>query len=77
MDSRKPKWSEYIYKIRLAVSSKGKGKSGGVRIISYVQVDDSTVLLLSIYSKGEKTSISDNEINDLIEKYVQKNSDNH
>lgn len=27
-----------VYKIRLAVSSKGKGKSGGARIISYLQI---------------------------------------
>ena len=27
------------YKIRLAVRSKGKGKSGGLRIITYVEVD--------------------------------------
>ncbi len=64
-----------IYKIRLAVSSKRKGKSGGVRIISYIKVDDSTVLLLSIYNKGEEASISDKEIKDLIEKFGQKNSD--
>ncbi|WP_317195932.1 hypothetical protein [Litoribacter ruber] len=27
-----------IYKIRLAITSKGKGKSGGARIITYVKV---------------------------------------
>jgi|SRR5690554_1684917 len=58
-----------IYKIRLAVSSKRKGKSGGVRVISYVQIDNTTVLLLSIYNKGEKESISDREIKDLIKKF--------
>jgi len=55
-----------IYKIRLAISSKGKGKSGGARVVSYVQIDDKTVLLLSIYNKGEKDSISDKEIQQLI-----------
>lgn len=61
-----------IYKIRLAVSDKGKGKSGGARIISYVQINDTTVLLLSIYNKGEKDSISDKEIKDLIKKFSWK-----
>ncbi|QMU63520.1 MAG: hypothetical protein GKR88_04005 [Flavobacteriaceae bacterium] len=60
-----------VYKIRLAVASKGKGKSGGARVITYVQVDDTTVLLLSIYNKGEKDSISDKEIKELLDKYTK------
>ena len=30
--------TENVYKIRLAVKSKGKGKSGGLRIITYIHV---------------------------------------
>lgn len=59
-----------VYKIRLAVASKGKGKSGGARVITYVQLDEETVLLLSIYNKGEKDSISDKEIQKLLEDYT-------
>ena len=59
-----------VYKIRLAVSSKGKGKSGGARVISYVQLDDETVLLLSIYNKGENESISDKEIQKLLSEWI-------
>jgi mRNA-degrading endonuclease RelE of RelBE toxin-antitoxin system len=59
-----------VYKIRLAISSKSKGKSGGARVISYVQIDHETVLLLSIYSKGEKDSISDKEIQKLLEEWI-------
>ena len=55
-----------VYKIRMAVASKGKGKSGGARVITYVELDYETVLLLSIYNKGEKDSISDNEIKALL-----------
>tara|TARA_B110000037_G_C16778453_1_gene366318 strand:- start:247 stop:570 length:324 start_codon:yes stop_codon:yes gene_type:complete len=55
-----------IYKIRLAVTSKGKGKSGGVRLMSFVKVTNTTVLLFSIYNKGEKDSINDKEIIDLL-----------
>ncbi|MEI6059543.1 MAG: type II toxin-antitoxin system RelE/ParE family toxin [Bacteroidota bacterium] len=51
------------YKIRLAISSKGKGKSGGARLITHVQIIDSSVFLLCIYDKSEKSDISDKEIN--------------
>lgn len=58
-----------VYKIRLAISSKGKGKTGGGRVITYVMIDDNTVLLLAIYNKGDKDTISDNEIRTLLKKY--------
>ena len=48
-----------VYKIRLAIASKNKGKSGGARIISFVKIIDETVYFLSIYNKGNKDSISD------------------
>lgn len=50
------------YKVRLAISYKGKGKSGGARIITNLVVIDSIVFLLSIYDKSEKSSISDKEL---------------
>lgn len=59
-----------VYKIRLAIASKNKGKSGGARIISYVQISESQVLLLSIYNKGEKDSISDQEIQEILKEYL-------
>lgn len=59
-----------IYKIRLAVASKNKGKSGGARVLSFVKVTQTTVLLFSIYNKGEKDSISDKEIEVLLEGYL-------
>ena len=59
-----------IYKIRIAISSKGKGKSGGARILSYVKVTDNTVLLFSIYSKGTKDDITDKEIQLLIKEFL-------
>ena len=37
------------HKIRLAIASKGKGNSGGARIITHVIIKDDTVFLLSIY----------------------------
>ena len=50
----------------MAIDSKNKGKSGGARVISYVKVSITTVLLFSIYNKGDKDSISDKEIKELI-----------
>ena len=47
------------YKIRLAIASKGKGKSGGSRVITYVQVLQTTVYLLTIFDKSEKENIPD------------------
>ena len=55
-----------IYKIRLAIASKGKGKSGGARVISFVKVINTTVYLFSIYNKGDKDSISDKEIQEIL-----------
>lgn len=58
-----------VYKIRLAIFSKGKGKSGGARVISFVMVVESKVILLSIYDKGDRDSISDKEIKELMKDY--------
>jgi len=55
-----------IYKIRISIASKGKGKSGGARVLTYVKVSDESVLLFTIYSKGTKDTISDKEIQLLI-----------
>lgn len=50
------------YKIRLAIASKGKGKSGGARVITYVQVIKNSVFLLSIYDKSEKANMLNSEL---------------
>lgn len=55
-----------VYKIRLAIKSKGKGKRGGARVMTQVKIAGKTVYLFSIYSKGEKDDIPDQEIRDLI-----------
>jgi mRNA-degrading endonuclease RelE of RelBE toxin-antitoxin system len=55
------------YKVRMAISSKNKGKSGGSRIITCVKIINQTVYLLTIYDKSTKGSISDSEINDLLQ----------
>jgi len=55
------------YKIRLAIKSKGKGKSGGARVITFLQIIKKTVFLLSIYDKSEKENISDKELNTILQ----------
>ncbi len=55
-----------IYKIRLAIASKNKGKSGGARVLSFLKITANTVLLFSIYNKGDIDNISGKEINNLI-----------
>jgi hypothetical protein len=61
-----------VFKIRLAVKSKGKGKSGGMRVITYIvelaveidktEQDETTIFLLTIYDKAERENISEKEI---------------
>lgn len=60
------------YKIRLAVKSKGKGKSVGMRIITYVELDLfidnlTNIYLLTIYDKSETDSISKEDVSRLID----------
>jgi mRNA-degrading endonuclease RelE of RelBE toxin-antitoxin system len=54
------------FKIRMAIASKGKGKSGGARVITFVYIQDETVYLLSIYDKSDQEDISDKQLRDLI-----------
>ena len=54
------------YKVRLAIKSKGKGKSGGARVITHILIENETIYLLSIYDKSDQDSISDEEIKDLL-----------
>ena len=56
----------HCFKIRLSISSKGTGKSGGARLITYVQVSQTSVYLLSIYDKSEEDSISNKELEELL-----------
>ena len=60
-----------LYKIRLAIASKGKGKSGGARVITYLKTEQGTVFLLSIYDKGERDTISDKEIKDILDTGIE------
>ncbi len=54
------------YKIRIAIKSKGKGKSGGARFITHVFAVREHVYLLTVFDKSEKDNISDNELQELL-----------
>lgn len=69
---------ENTYKIRLAVKSKGKGKSGGLRIITHVfeieielneneKEQRTIIVLVAIYDKSEMNNLPDKELRELIE----------
>lgn len=54
------------YKVRMAIESKNKGKSGGSRVITCVKIVDETLFLLSIYDKGDQSTIKDKELDTLL-----------
>ena len=57
-------------KVRMAITSKSKGKRGGARVITcsvLVNVMNTKIYLLTIYDKGEQKSISKKEIKHLKE----------
>ena len=67
----------HCFKIRLAIKSKGKGKSGGARVITFLETEiigyvetnkekQITVNLLSVYNKSEVATITDKELKELI-----------
>lgn len=54
-----------LRKVRMAIASKGKGKSGGARVITYtvlLKEANSELKLLAIYDKSECESIGDKEL---------------
>lgn len=57
-----------VYKVRLAIGSKGKGKSGGARVITFVKVFKEKVFLVSIYDKGQLDNLTKDQIIKLLKK---------
>ena len=60
-----------IYKIRLGIKSKGKGKKGGGRVITYALTSKNEVYLLTIYDKSEFDSIDDKILKSIIKNFVK------
>lgn len=57
-----------VRKIRMAIGSKGKGKSGGARVLTLTILvsDDADVTLLTIYDKEEIDNVTDSYIKWLV-----------
>jgi hypothetical protein len=52
--------------VRLAITSKGVGKSYGARAITCVKIVDDIIYVLSVYDKSDKKDISDKELDSLL-----------
>lgn len=59
-----------LYKIRLAIESKNKGKSGGARVIYFFLVQNNEIYLIHIFDKSQFENISTENLLELL-----KNSD--
>jgi hypothetical protein len=62
-----------FFKIRLQIKSKKQGKSGGARVISFLEITftkdssgSSVVYLATIYDKSETSTVSDKELRQLL-----------
>jgi hypothetical protein len=47
------------------VAGRGKGKSGGYRVITFYSSPAIPVFLLTVFSKGRKANLRDAEVNEL------------
>lgn len=52
----------------MAITSKGKGKSGGARVITYLVTEDNEVYLVYIYDKSQLENITKEQIMELLKK---------
>lgn len=60
-----------LRKVRMRITSKGRGKSGGARVITFtvvVAVEEAEINLLYIYDKAERSTVSAGEIEELLRK---------
>jgi len=59
----------HLYKVRMAIAAKGKGKSGGARVITYrllATQEHIEITLLTIYDKNEIDNLSDDYLRSLV-----------
>ncbi len=50
---------------KLRIGGRGKGKSGGFRVVTFFTGPDLPVFLLAMFSKGERSNLSRAECNEL------------
>ncbi|MGK6352003.1 hypothetical protein [Parapedobacter sp. DT-150] len=51
-----------LYKVRMAISSKGKGKSGGARVITCLLLEKEKILLADIYDKADFDTVDERQV---------------
>lgn len=54
------------HKVRMAITSKGKGKSAGSRVITYLHAAQNTLYLMTIYDKAGQETVSDHMLKQLL-----------
>jgi hypothetical protein len=60
------------YKVRMPITDKNCGQSGGARVIIEVKIIDKKVYLLSVYNKGDKSTILEKEIDECLKKRLEQ-----
>jgi len=67
---------KHTYKNRMAIASKGKGKSGGARVITYniqqQSEDEILITLMTIYDKSDIENVSDAYLRSLVQQIEEK-----
>ncbi|MEM1326037.1 MAG: hypothetical protein AAGI23_08795 [Bacteroidota bacterium] len=73
--------SDNFYKLRLAIKSKGKGKSGGGRVIYHIELevveneDQFEITLLKLYDKSAQENVSAKEIEGMLDRHNEEKDD--
>jgi len=65
------KLGQHLRKVRFPITSKGKGKSGGARVITHtviVEIDGADITLVTIYDKSDQINITDKELRQLMKR---------
>ena len=61
----------HTYKHRMAIASKGRGKSGGARVITYnvqqIGTEEILITLMTIYDKSDIENVSDAYLKSLVQ----------
>ncbi|WP_102134487.1 type II toxin-antitoxin system RelE/ParE family toxin [Candidatus Symbiothrix dinenymphae] len=64
-------------KMRMAIQSKNKGKSGGARIITYelcLKTTENTIVLVDIYDKNERETMQEWEYKTTLQDFFQNDA---
>jgi mRNA-degrading endonuclease RelE of RelBE toxin-antitoxin system len=63
---------ENCYKVRMQITDKGGGKSGGARVIINIQVKENIVYVISTYDKSRYETIKDFALKILLRRILPK-----